>query len=741
MKNLCYNLMVLSLLSSSAMAKSPTAYIGYAYPAGGKAGTTFTIEVGGQYLESADQLIFSDKNITGKIVDYRKVLNRRDAQQQKRNIDVLKGRLEIAKTEKEKQIIQTRIDKTIELVEMQDPILFQRSVPAEIREQEAKQQFNPQLSERVFVEVNAGKSVEDGRYEFRVLTKEGVSNPISFYVGGLNEANEVEPNDDHFTSNLDLIQMPVCLNGQILPGDIDHFRFAAKKGDAIVINAFARRITPYLSDAVPGWFQSTLSLFDSNGKEISFVDDYKFSPDPIIFFDVPEDGEYTLQIRDALYRGREDFCYRISIGKLPFITSTFPLGWQHGKDVKVQLNGKNLPASSVSSKSAKGDGSLKKITVSNGDVHSNVAPFAVSENPEIFEAEPNDGSDKFQKVVLPVVINGKIEKSGDNDVFAFTGKAGEKVAIEITARRLKSPLDSVVRLYDKDFKELAKNDDFVDSGSGLTTHHADSYLVHELPADGEYFVVLSDTQHSGSDEHAYRLRIAEATPDFALQVEPSAIKISAGGTGIFTARVLRKDGFDGAIELLPENLPSGFSVSKSSIAAGKDSAIFTVTAGERFSGAEVAPKIYGVAKIGAKTVRREATAVNDQMQAYLYRHLVPSDELLFVPAEAEGFSFKFDTRDKAVELPLNKEVWIRAEVKWNKKSNRFYKFVLENPPKGIEVIKGGISARQERISLCLKATEPLEAGFEDSLIIKAEAKIGKETKQVLAPAFKIRVVE
>jgi hypothetical protein len=45
-----------------------------------------------------------------------------------------------------------------------------------------------------------------------------------------------------------------------------------------------------------------------------------------LHFSVPKGGEYTIEIRDALYRGREDFVYRIAIGELPFVTSAFPLG-------------------------------------------------------------------------------------------------------------------------------------------------------------------------------------------------------------------------------------------------------------------------------------------------------------------------------------------------------------------------------------------------------------------------------
>ena len=38
-----------------------------------------------------------------------------------------------------------------------------------------------------------------------------------------------------------------------------------------------------------------------------------------------------IEINDAIYRGREDFVYRITIGELPFVTSIFPLGGPAGR--------------------------------------------------------------------------------------------------------------------------------------------------------------------------------------------------------------------------------------------------------------------------------------------------------------------------------------------------------------------------------------------------------------------------
>ena len=71
-------------------------------------------------------------------------------------------------------------------------------------------------------------------------------------------------------------------------------------------------------------------LSDANGKEVAYDDDYRFKPDPMIFYEVPKDGEYVLGDLRRLYRGREDFVYRITAGELPFVTSIFPLGGRAG---------------------------------------------------------------------------------------------------------------------------------------------------------------------------------------------------------------------------------------------------------------------------------------------------------------------------------------------------------------------------------------------------------------------------
>jgi len=75
-----------------------------------------------------------------------------------------------------------------------------------------------------------------------------------------------------------------------------------------VIQAHARHLLRIWADAVPGWFQAAVSLYDAKGNELAFADDYRFDPDPVVLFKVPEDGEYEIAIHDSVYRAG-DFVY------------------------------------------------------------------------------------------------------------------------------------------------------------------------------------------------------------------------------------------------------------------------------------------------------------------------------------------------------------------------------------------------------------------------------------------------
>lgn len=756
------NLMLVSAFSLSAgIAAAETPHIGYAYPAGGQQGSSIDVLVGGQFLEGTTNVFVSGEGVTVKILGHTVRYEQREMRNLFRRKENLLATIKEHKEKGEPFIKEERqleqIEHKLSLADLPEgvDISNKQKVLRSLR-QDSKEQFNPQIAELLRLRISFDADAESGERALRVYTPAGLSNPLFFEVGALGEALEEEPNDDHMGPDLQTIPVPSIINGQIRPGDIDHFRFQAEKGDSIVVNVAARRIIPYLADAVPGWFQAVAAIYDEDGNEVAYKDDYKFNPDPVLFFDVPETGIYTLSIRDSIYRGREDFIYRIAVGELPFITSIFPLGAEQGKEVDIVLSGRNLPKKRLRGKLPEDGGMLRQLSVRKDGFRSNQMPFSIGDLTEIMEAEPNQSSDQAQTVTLPITVNGRIQHPGDRDVFSFHGEKGDTVSIGITARRLNSPLDSSIALSGPGLDTPVRNDDympmgdgFLHLGAGLVTHQADSYLLEELPASGTYYVDIGDTQSKGGNEYSYRLRIARARPDFKLRMEPSGLKIAPGGTAAFTVRAVRLEGFDGPIALGAEDLPTGFTISDSQIPAGSDTTRITLTAERNTVPAVINPIIEGTATIDGSQVRRKALPVDDRMQAFLYRHLVPAEELVLTATDDPSpISFEAKLPESGIlELPLGKEVRIPLKG-FVHTARRGINVSLDNPPAGLSIVKGWIGRRQgvgeadgdAAGAITLTAEDPLKPGDRISVILVASVKKGREEVVYPAPAISIQIV-
>ncbi|MHB8900256.1 MAG: PPC domain-containing protein, partial [Thermoguttaceae bacterium] len=222
----------------------------------------------------------------------------------------------------------------------------------------------------------------------------------------------------------------------------------------------------------------------------------------------------------------------------------------------------------------------------------------------------------------------------DRDVFEVEGKAGETIVAEVFARRLDSPLDSMLTVTDSTGKVLALNDDYEDPGVGLNTHHADSYLTLQFPADGTYFVHLRDTASQGGEAYAYRLRLSAPRPDFALRSVPSMASLRGRGTATVTVYAIRKDGFDGDIKLSLKNPPQGFQALPVTLKSGAETAKFTIKTSLRSTPEPLGLVIEGTATVGQRQVTHEVVPAEDRMQAFLWRHLLPAEEFAVLVSDA-----------------------------------------------------------------------------------------------------------
>lgn len=148
------------------------------------------------------------------------------------------------------------------------------------------------------------------RYPVVTNTDAGVSpSPNWIRVNSLPVTVEAEPNDDMakanvaVSANADSPEAAFC--GVIgSPADIDFFALECRKGQKILVTAFAREILRSPLDSV-------LNIYGPKNNSIAGNDDAAGKPDSYVEFTAAEDGLHKIRITDSLSRGGAAFAYRI----------------------------------------------------------------------------------------------------------------------------------------------------------------------------------------------------------------------------------------------------------------------------------------------------------------------------------------------------------------------------------------------------------------------------------------------
>ena len=660
-------LVLIGLVALASSAQGQIPYIGFVYPAGAQQGTTVQVRLGGQRLDGVTGALVTGPGVSAKLVQYYRKLNNQD-------VNLLRQQLkELKKGAAKKGKGKVKDPKKQELIDKID----------KRRREWVRRPACAALAAIAFVEVTIAPDAKPGAREIRLVTLRGVSNPMVFHVGQVPEVSRKPMITSDFQvlgkehlaqrkrppeEEEETITVPCTMNGQIACGEVNKYRFEAKKGQRLVVSVSARELVPYVADAVPGWFQPVLTLHDADGKEVAFGDDYRFNPDPTIYCEVPRNGQYVLTITDALYRGREDFVYRITIGQMPFVTSIFPLGRRVGEPVTIEMDGWNLQKAKLMPPPKYAKRGVCQVTAKTAKFVSNPMPFALDTLPECLDKEANNDAVHAQEVKLPIIVNGRVDQPGDWDVFQVEGKAGETIVAEVQARRLDSPLDSMLKITDAGGKVLAFNDDHRDLGSGLNTHHADSYIMLKLPADGTYYVHLGDTARNGGKEYGYRLRLSAPRSDFVLRAVPSRVALRSKKATAISVGAIRKDGFTGNIKISLKDAPEGFSSPGATLKNGQKSVRLRLQTSLAATKQPVSLEIEGRAVIGKEKVTRLAVPAEDRMQAFLWRHLVPAEDL-----RAQVFDPSYKPPAKRVASPLTEEQKAKAAVRAETAKGKFTK--------------------------------------------------------------------
>ncbi|MEX0713938.1 MAG: PPC domain-containing protein [Pirellulales bacterium] len=148
------------------------------------------------------------------------------------------------------------------------------------------------------------------------------------------------------------------------------------------------------------------------------------------------------------------------------------------------------------------------LRLATGQGISSLRLWMIDDLPSIQDSGGNKTVETAQEISLPIAVDGACEAES-YDFYKINAAAGQRMSIEVVARRLGSALDPVIRLLDAAGRELAYSDD--EAGLG-----ADSRFVHVFAEAGTYFIEIRDIRYQGGANYRYRLRLG----DFPLPTAP-----------------------------------------------------------------------------------------------------------------------------------------------------------------------------------------------------------------------------
>jgi hypothetical protein len=427
--------------------------------------------------------------------------------------------------------------------------------------------------------LTVGSEVAIGAYPVRVQTDLGLSNPFLLAVGQLPQVSEQEDNSAFEAAQV-LPTPPVVVEGRAAGNDVDYFRFAGKKGQALVVDDQCARIGSGVDPSI---------RLTTAGRTRRFVASADDSPglltDARLIAELPEEGDYVVEISDSRYQGGGRPVYRLLIGEVPVAGEIYPLGGREGETIGFELRGGSLGQAGVAAATLEPlFGTLLHVprisTAMLGMVRfgrpavdiESLNPLVVGRLPEL--REPAQASAADVKALAPIVFNGRIDPPGDEDKFVLGVTAGERLHIVVEASQLGSALDGVLQVIGAKGAVIANADDTTVKIPGQPAGQGsialpDPSLDLTVPAGtAEITLVLRDLEGRGGVGFPYRIVVTPGRPSFELTPSEAQIGVPRGGTAALGVSVARK-GYDGPITITVVDPPAGLTVRPGTIGPGQ----------------------------------------------------------------------------------------------------------------------------------------------------------------------------
>lgn len=427
-----------------------------------------------------------------------------------------------------------------------------------------------------------------GLYEAHVRTRLGMSASRIFSVGTLPEVLQ-KPGNTSLANAMPLAMNTLC-NSVATARSSDFYTFEARQGQRVFVDCASRGIDSKM--------EAVLVIADAAGRDLvversSGAIDYR----------VPADGKYVVKVHELTYQGGPAFYYRLSL--------------------------RELAADAIATRHP----STRKVSAFSWP------PAGLPEQAALTEVEPNNDKDHVQKITLPCDISGAFAQAADVDVYEFEAKQGEVWWVEVASERLGRPTDpsiivqqvtgtgadekltDVAELTDIPSPVRVSSNGYAYDGPPYDAGSPDIIGKVEIKQDGRYRLQISDLFGGTRTDprNVYRMVIRKAAPDFAVvawaqhmelrngdrNALSKPIALRGGATMALEVVAVRRDGYDGPIEITMDGLPEGVTAHGLKIDAGKTRGQMLISAQQDAPGSFANVTFSGRAVIDGTPVTRQ----------------------------------------------------------------------------------------------------------------------------------------
>lgn len=422
-------------------------------------------------------------------------------------------------------------------------------------------------------------------------------------------AVEAEPNNE--LAKATRVELGHSLNGKIeASGDIDHFVFAAKKGQKFRFNVVTRR------QGVPT--SAYIRLLKADGGQVAAKEDFGVG-DAFFDYTFPADGDYTLAVEELHRRGGAAFAYRVEAQP---IIPTFDLSAaadnvnvgagstamitvnvvRRGYNGPIQVAATNLPTGVLSNQTVVGPGMKSVVLTISSSAETASGTFV----PVTIVGRGKNGTEDFEVVAgTEEALKAKFNalpwgpQNLDGHVaLGISPKPQIRLRPEVGEIIFGKSLSATVKVLvdrDKGFDEavtLVVTPDAKKGGLPATVTAAVkpiakgkneaviTFTATDKAPIGDFTAVLTGTIKQG------KTTVVQTVPGVTLRLQapmtlalaPAAEKFAAGSELKAKVTVQRNPALKGEVTLTFQNLPKGVTIAAAKIPADKNETEVTLVA-------------------------------------------------------------------------------------------------------------------------------------------------------------------